>query len=76
MKTKIIRVPDYIERDLRDIMRIRESKGLIKNPQIPVNKGTAEALGLAWRSPYMKNVLDDLKTKPKKENLPQGGIRF
>lgn len=65
--------PEFVK-TMKELARIRYDKGLSNFH--PKELGTAEITRLAMRSPYWKNVVEDLKTKPKKENLPRGNNLF
>ena len=60
--------PDF-ERQLREAMNDRRKNNLIKNPQIPKNIGIAEAQRLLTRTQGFRLSLNEIRTKPKKENV-------
>jgi len=65
--TKLARLDKEFEKDMREAARMRLVRGLAKaNPK---EISIAEMTRLLRRTPSYQLSLEDLKTKPKRENL-------
>jgi len=67
VKSKIARIDSEFENDMRKIMQERYNKGLAKFNMRHL--GTSEATRLLRRTDNYSKVLEELRTKPKRENV-------
>lgn len=65
--SKLSRVDPDFEREMRDLAKVRLTSGLAKHN--PKNIGTAEMTRLLRRTDGYKKSIEELRKKPRKEDL-------